>query len=159
MSAAGVRHLEFGPLPNDDHTDPPDRWPPLLAAAVAQIRDYFEGRRQHFDLPLDLDGSTEFQRSVWDHLLRVGHGRVTTYGELADEMGRPESARAVGQAVGANPVPVLIPCHRVVAADGRLGGFSGGLAAKVALLGVEGVTVDGATEGSRVYPEVLRLDL
>ena len=86
-------------------------------------------------------------------------GTSVTYGDLARQIGRPELARAVGQAVGANPVPIIIPCHRVVAADGKLGGFSGGLTAKVALLRVEGIEVDGATPVSRVHPEVLRLDL
>lgn len=159
VSAAGVRHLEFGPLPPEDHTDPPDRWPPVLQRAVAQLEEYFRRERTRFDLPLDLDGTTEFQRAVYDQLVRVGHGRLTTYGELAEAVGNPESARAVGQAVGANPIPVIIPCHRVVGSDGRLGGFSGGLPAKVALLGVENVTVEGPAEGARVYPDVLRLDL
>lgn len=159
VSGAGVRHIEFGPLPAEDHTDPPDRWPPVLARAVEQLREYFRRERTRFELPLDLDGTTEFQRAVYDHLVRVGHGRLTSYGELADAVGNPESARAVGQAVGANPIPVIIPCHRVVSSDGRLGGFSGGLPAKVALLGIENVTVEGATETARVHPEVLRLDL
>lgn len=84
---------------------------------------------------------------------------MTTYGELAEAVGRSELARAVGQAVGANPIPVVIPCHRVVAADGRLGGFSGGLDVKVALLALENVHADGVTEASRIHPEELRLDL
>lgn len=160
VSAAGVRHLEFGPLPPEDHTDPPDAWPPLLARAVEQLQEYFRRERTVFDLPLDLDGTTDFQRAVYDHLVRVAHGRLTTYGDLAGAVGSPDSARAVGQAVGANPVPVIIPCHRVVASDGRLGGFSGGLTAKAALLSIENVTVEGPpSEGARVHPEVLRLDL
>lgn len=159
VSGAGVRRIEFGELPRGAHADPPDSWPPRLAEAVRQLQEYFGRQRTDFDLPLDLDAATEFQREVYRKLLEVPHGRVVSYGDLAGEVGRPELARAVGQAVGANPVPIVIPCHRVVAADGRLGGFSGGLPAKVALLAVENVQVDGATESSRVHPEVLRLDL
>lgn len=159
VSDAGVRHVEFGPLPAEDHTDPPDSWTEILAEAVRQLEEYFERRRTEFDLPLDLEGATAFQRSVYHHLVQVKHGRLTTYGELADAVGKPESARAVGQAVGANPIPVIIPCHRVIASDGRIGGFSGGLPTKVALLAVEKVTVDGDGESARVHPEVLRLEL
>lgn len=124
-----------------------------------QIQEYFRRERTVFDLPIDLEAATGFQREVYDELVKVPYGRVTTYGELAEAVGRGELARAVGQAVGANPIPIVIPCHRVVAADGRLGGFTGGLAVKVALLAVENVQADGLTESSRIHPEVLRLDL
>lgn len=159
VSASGVRRVEFGDLPTDAHVGSADAWPPLLARAVTQLREYFAGSRRVFDVPLDLEAVTDFQRDVYAELLKVPHGRLTTYGALAEAIGRTELARAVGQAVGANPIPIIIPCHRVVAAESRLGGFSGGLAAKVALLAVENVHADGARESSRVYPEVLRLDL
>jgi len=126
---------------------------------VQELQEYFRRERIDFDLPLDLDTATDFQRQVYAELLKVPHGRVTTYGELAEAIGRAAGARAVGQAVGANPIPVVIPCHRVVAADGRLGGFSGGLGVKVALLAIENVHADGASEASRIHPEELRLDL
>jgi methylated-DNA-[protein]-cysteine S-methyltransferase len=154
-----VRRVEFGPLPNDAHVDPPESWPPVLTAAVEQLLEYFLRKRTAFDVPLDLETATDFQKGVYARLLRVNHGRITTYGELAESVDRAELARAVGQAVGANPIPIFIPCHRVVAADGRLGGFSGGLPAKAALLRLERVEVEGETEFSRVHPEVLRLDL
>jgi methylated-DNA-[protein]-cysteine S-methyltransferase len=154
-----VRRLEFGPLPKDAHADPPEAWPELLRTAVAQLQEYFERTRRSFDLPLDLEAVTDFQREVYAELMRVPHGRVITYGDLAEAVGRAELARAVGQAVGANPVPILIPCHRVVAAEGRLGGFTGGLSVKAALLRTENVDVEGETEGSRIRPEVLRLEL
>lgn len=155
-----MRRLEFGPLPRDAHADPPEAWPAVLRDAVLQIGEYFTRTRRSFDLPLDLEAATDFQRDVYTELVKVPHGRITTYGELAEAMGRGiELARAVGQAVGANPVPILIPCHRVVAAEGRLGGFSGGLMAKAALLRIENVDVEGETESSRIHPEVLRLDL
>ena len=151
--------MEFGPLPKDAHADPPESWPPTLSAAIDQLSEYFDRKRTTFDLPLDLETATDFQREVYAHLLEVAHGRITTYGELAEAVDRIELARAVGQAVGANPIPIIIPCHRVVAADSRLGGFSGGLPAKAALLRIENVEVEGETEASRVHPEVLRLDL
>jgi len=117
------------------------------------------GERQTFDLLLDLEAVTDFQNEVYAQLTAVAYGHVVTYGDLARQIGRPELARAVGQAVGANPVPIIIPCHRVVAADGKLGGFSGGLQNKVSLLRIEGIEVDGMKPTSRVHPEVLRLDL
>lgn len=151
--------MEFGPLPKGAHGDPPESWSPTLAKAVGQIQEYFRRSRTVFDLPLDLETATDFQREVYAELVKVPHGRVTTYGDLAEAVDRAELARAVGQAVGANPVPIIIPCHRVVAADSRLGGFSGGLVAKAALLRLENVEVEGETEGSRINPEILRLDL
>jgi O-6-methylguanine DNA methyltransferase len=159
VSDRGLRRIEFGPEPKDGHADPPETWPPLLRSAVEQLEEYFRRERRAFDIPLDLEAATEFQRDVYAHLVQVPHGRITTYGELAESVGRAELARAVGQAVGANPIPVVIPCHRVVAADGRLGGFSGGLDVKVALLAIENVHADGPSESSRIHPEVLRLDL
>ncbi|GMV03738.1 MAG: hypothetical protein AMXMBFR53_00200 [Gemmatimonadota bacterium] len=155
-----MRRIEFGPLPKDAHADPPEAWPDTLRDAVTQVTEYFDRTRRDFDLALDLESATDFQRQVYAELLKVPHGRVTTYGELAEAVGRgSEQARAVGQAVGANPVPIVIPCHRVVAAESRLGGFSGGLAAKAALLRTENVDVEGESETSRIHPEVLRLDL
>jgi len=109
--------------------------------------------------PLDLDGHTAFRLAVWDVLLRIPRGEVRTYGEVTEELGRG-SPRAVGQAVGANPIPVLVPCHRVVAGDGRLGGFSGGLQRKVTLLEIEGLHPSGARFDARLDgPAHLELDL
>ena len=100
-----------------------------------------------------------FQREVYDQLRRVPYGHVTSYGQLARDIGKPDQARAVGQAVGANPIPIVIPCHRVIGSDGSLTGFSGGLAAKVELLKLEGVDVGGTSPTSKVHPEVIPLDL
>lgn len=107
--------------------------------AARELREYFTGRRTEFTVPVDLSAVPQFTRKVLTALLRVRHGRTTTYGELARRVGKPGAARAVGQAVGSNPVPVIVPCHRVLAADGRLGGFSMGLDAKRALLRHEGL--------------------
>lgn len=124
------------------------------------MREYLDKERTSFDLELDFgDVITGFQRDVYDRLMAIEYGRVASYGQIAREIGKPDQARAVGQAVGANPIPIVIPCHRVVGADGRLTGFSGGLAVKVSLLKLEGIDVDGAEANSRVHPEVIPLDL
>jgi methylated-DNA-[protein]-cysteine S-methyltransferase len=131
-----------------------------LRAAVEQLEEYFAKERTVFDLDLDFSGVTsDFQQEVYDQLRRVEYGHVTSYGELAREIGKPDQARAVGQAVGANPIPIIIPCHRVIASDGSLTGFSGGLLAKVELLKLEGVDVSGTSPSSKVHPEVIPLDL
>ncbi len=158
VSEAGVRRIEFGPLPHEAHVDPERTWPPLLHEAVRQLQEYFRRERRIFDLPLDME-ATDFQKAVYDELVKIEYGHVTSYGEVAAAVGRPELARAVGQAVGANPVPIVVPCHRVVASDGKLVGFGGGLHAKVALLRIEGIEVDGERPSSKVRPEVLRLEL
>lgn len=127
---------------------------------MRQVREYLDKDRRSFDLELDFgDVITGFQRDVYDRLMAIEYGRVASYGQIAREIGKPDQARAVGQAVGANPIPIVIPCHRVVGADGRLTGFSGGLAVKVSLLKLEGIDVDGAEANSRVHPEVIPLDL
>lgn len=108
----------------------------FLADACRQLVEYGAGRRRVFDLPLDLCG-TDFQRAVWNELLGIEFGRTRTYGELAARLGRPGAARAVGGAAGANPVPLIVPCHRLLAGRG-LGGFSGGLQRKRVLLELEG---------------------
>ena len=104
---------------------------------LCQLGEYFRGQRQNFDLPLNLTGS-EFQRQVWQALEKIPFGDSMSYGELARAVGRPRAARAVGQANGANPIPIVVPCHRVVAGDGGMGGFSGGLEVKRWLLTHEG---------------------
>jgi O-6-methylguanine DNA methyltransferase len=105
--------------------------------AAAQILEYLEGKRRRFELPLDLRG-TPFQREVWGELLRIPYGEVRTYAEVAQAVGRPAAVRAVGAANGANPIPLVVPCHRVVATGGKLGGYGGGLPLKARLLALEG---------------------
>jgi methylated-DNA-[protein]-cysteine S-methyltransferase len=155
-----VRRIEFGALPHDRNIDPPEIWPPILRSAVQQLEEYFAKERTSFDLPLDFAGvGSGFQRDVYDRLLEIGYGHVASYGQVARDIGKPDMARAVGQAVGANPIPIVVPCHRVVGSDGALTGFGGGLAAKVSLLKLEGIDVDGARPTSKVHPEVIPLDL
>jgi len=156
----GVRRIEFGALPRDRNTDPPGARPALLAEAVRQLEEYFDKRRTEFDLPLDFTGvGPGFQRDVYERLLEIEYGHVVSYGQIAADLDKPDLARAVGQAVGANPIPIVVPCHRVVGSDGALTGFGGGLAAKVALLKLEGIDVAGSKPTSKVHPEVIPLDL
>ena len=112
--------------------------PQPLASAVDCLNRYFAGEPENFDHPLGLQGSL-FQMQVWSALRRIPVGKVATYGDIAAQIGRPRSARAVGQACGSNPIVLFVPCHRVVAANGGLGGFGSGLGIKKALLRHEGV--------------------
>ena len=102
-----------------------------------QLEEYFAGERQEFDLELAPEG-TPFERSVWEELKKIPFGETRSYGEVAQAIGRPGSARAVGRANGANPIPIVVPCHRVIGANGSLTGFGGGLEAKERLLELEG---------------------
>jgi len=111
---------------------------PRLREARTQLTDYLAGPRQSFDLSLDLSRGTSFQRKVWRTLRRVSYGQLRSYEWVAVRVGGSQYARAVGNAVGANPMPIVIPCHRIVAHDASLGGFSGGLPMKRKLLTLEG---------------------
>ena len=118
----------------DDARSDPDH--PVLVAAAAQLGEYFAGTRTEFDLPLDPVG-TDFQREAWAALCTIPFGETATYGEQAAAIGRPTAARAVGAANGRNPLSIVVPCHRVVGADGSLTGFAGGLDVKARLLAHE----------------------
>jgi methylated-DNA-[protein]-cysteine S-methyltransferase len=115
-----------------------DDVPPVLKETAAQLDEYFDGERTDFDVRMELDG-TDFQREVWTELTRIPYGETISYGELARRVGRPSAPRAVGQANGRNPIPIVVPCHRVLAGNG-IGGYGGGLKVKRQLLAVEGVT-------------------
>jgi methylated-DNA-[protein]-cysteine S-methyltransferase len=108
----------------------------IIERTRMQLDEYFAGARREFDLPLEPRG-TEFQRRVWSRLTRIAYGDTTTYGALARELGNPHGSRAVGLANGGNPIPIVIPCHRVIGADGSLTGFGGGLPIKAKLLELE----------------------
>jgi methylated-DNA-[protein]-cysteine S-methyltransferase len=127
---------------HEPDTDERGSWPsvaahPLLDAAAGQLNDYFLGQRQGFELPLDLQQGTSFQQSVWRSLLDIACGETTSYGNIAARIGRPQAVRAVGAAVGRNPLGIVVPCHRVVGAGGKLTGYAGGLDRKQALLLLE----------------------
>jgi methylated-DNA-[protein]-cysteine S-methyltransferase len=121
-----------------------------IATAIRQLRQYFAGRRKDFDLPLDLHG-TPNQQLVWQALLEIPYGKTLSYGQLAGRIGSPRAARAVGTACGRNPVPVIVPCHRVIGSTGGLHGYGGGLWRKRLLLELEGVRPKEAT-GQRALP-------
>jgi methylated-DNA-[protein]-cysteine S-methyltransferase len=130
----GLSGLHFPPrgpaLPDDA------RHPGAFAAAIEQLEQYFAGKRQRFELDLNLRG-TPFRQAVWRQLLQLPYGSTISYAELAGRIGRLDRIRAVGGAVGATPVPILVPCHRVVGSDGSLTGYGGGLQRKRALLDLE----------------------
>ena len=111
-----------------------------LEEAARQLCEYFSGKRTEFDLPLAPEG-TEFQRNVWRRLQDIPYGETISYGELARQVGNPKASRAVGAANGQNPIPIVIPCHRVIGANGKLTGFGGGLPVKEALLALEAEVV------------------
>ena len=133
----GLRYLSFpdGKM----RLDPEPEWifnEQPFKAAKTQLDEYFRGERTQFELRLQPSG-TDFQRQVLDELLKIPYGETTSYGEIAERIGRPKAVRAVGAANGRNPLPILIPCHRVVGSSGDLTGFGGGLDAKALLLRLE----------------------
>jgi methylated-DNA-[protein]-cysteine S-methyltransferase len=111
--------------------------PDALAEALEQIEAYVDGSRREFDVALDPRG-TAFQRAVWDAVSAVGYGETSTYGDIARAIGKPAAVRAVGAANGANPLPLIVPCHRIIGRDGTLTGYGGGLELKQRLLAFEG---------------------
>ena len=142
--AQGLRAIEF--RDNRHPVRRGDGWregdSPLLRQARAQLGEYFAGRRRGFDLPLAPQG-TPFQQSVWMALATIPYGQTTSYTGLAARVGRPTAMRAVGAANGRNPLPIVLPCHRVIGADGSLTGFGGGLPTKQFLLKLEGALPAG----------------
>ncbi|MCK4571112.1 methylated-DNA--[protein]-cysteine S-methyltransferase [Candidatus Bipolaricaulota bacterium] len=144
-SANGVRWLDLHPtsletlegklgvkiVPDDQQNE----------LALAEIHAYLRGELRQFTIPVDLRG-TEFQCDVWKAIAKIPYGQTTSYGELAASINRPKATRAVGQATGANPVPIIVPCHRVVGSSGGLTGFGGGLPLKERLLGLERGTLN-----------------
>lgn len=110
---------------------------PYLFGIFDQLREYFAGTRKVFDIPLDIDG-TDFQKTVWNELLKIPYGKTISYKTLSEKLGDIKAIRAVGKANGQNPIAIIIPCHRVIGSDGSLTGYAGGLAIKEKLLHLEG---------------------
>lgn len=147
---------------DDQRHLPPDvdAWPdiascqahPTLADTERQLHEYFAGHRRTFKLPLDLSGGTPFQQAVWRALLTIPCGESTSYGRLSAGLGKPAAVRAVGSAVGRNPIGIIVPCHRVLGSDGSLTGYAGGLHRKTALLALEGVKAHPAAHQRRTDP-------
>ena len=126
FSNKGIRRILLpGREHNEDETLVPDATNKIVIETIKELSEYFSGRRQRFDLPLDLNG-TEFQMVVWQSLVAIEYGSTCTYGALAKKIDRPKAARAVGAANADNPIPIIVPCHRVIGADGNLTGYGGG---------------------------------
>jgi methylated-DNA-[protein]-cysteine S-methyltransferase len=137
---AGLSELRFpgkGRPLDEAHRDPD-----ALTSAVSQLDEYFAGRRQQFDLKLDLTG-TPFQLAVWQALSQIPYGTTVSYGDVARTISRADRVRAVGAANGRNPIAIIVPCHRVIGADGSLTGYGGGLHRKRALLDLEAAVAGG----------------
>lgn len=139
-SEQGLRALLFTTEAAHDHGMPTDAIEqpehPTLKRTAKQLDEYFAGTRQTFDLPLDPEG-TDFQCQAWNALTKIPYGATRSYGEQAAIIGRPSAVRAIGAANGRNPIPIIVPCHRVIGADGSLTGFGGGLPIKKFLLNHE----------------------
>lgn len=133
----GISHISF--QDGDSALSPHPDWiqdDTAFNDAISQLNAYFAGELHAFDLPLAPEG-TDFQQDVWQRLQEIPYGQTMTYGEIAQDLGNPNASRAVGAANGRNPIPIVIPCHRVIGHNGKLTGFRGGLAFKEALLGLE----------------------
>ena len=130
----GLKHIRF--MAGKNALRPESDWSyekHLNSESVQQLRAYFDGELRRFNLSLSLDG-TPFQQSVWKALQQIPYGETVSYGEIAERIGRPQAVRAVGGANGKNPIPIVIPCHRVIGSSGHLTGFGSGLPIKIALL-------------------------
>lgn len=141
-SARGLAGLWFDGQRHHPAPDRVARWTvdpahPLLREAVVQLDAWFAGHRTAFDLALDLSAGTDFQQQVWRALMGIARGQTRSYRDLAQAIGRPQAVRAVGAAVGRNPLSIVVPCHRVLGSDGSLTGYAGGIDRKRALLGLE----------------------
>jgi methylated-DNA-[protein]-cysteine S-methyltransferase len=130
VGSAGVRRIEFGSRGAKNHSLG------LMRETLKQLRAYFNGELRIFDVPLEIAG-TDFQRRVWNALRTIPYGETRSYSQIAQQIGAPRAVRAVGAANGRNPIPVIVPCHRVIGASGSLVGFGGGLEWKRLLLDLE----------------------
>src|SRR5437016_12394309 len=134
---AGLRQIVFPS--NGSAAEPEPSWeenPSAFQEAIGKLTVYFAGQLETFDLALAPDG-TPFQRRIWDELRKIPYGETISYGELARRIGNPNASRAVGLANGSNPIPIIIPCHRVIGSNGKLTGYGGGLPIKEKLLALE----------------------
>lgn len=138
----------YGPTPATIQSWTPSATHPVLQEAAQQLQAYFSGQLQQFKLPLDLSAGTAFQQTVWQALLKIPSGQTASYGDLAKLLNKPKAVRAVGAAVGRNPVGIIVPCHRILGAGGQLTGYAGGLWRKQALLKLEGHPVAASATSS-----------
>ena len=156
LHTLSTQHSIDGTPPGVSEATEPDARPTpaedaLACAVETQLTEYFEGSRRDFDLPLDLDSGSAFQRRVWEIIARIPYGEVASYAEVAQAAGAPGAFRAAGTACGANPVALVTPCHRVVASGNKLGGYGLGIENKVWLLRHEGIGATSARPDARVF--------
>ena len=137
--------------------DEADHYPERFVQVTDQLAEYFSGARQRFEVDLDLSRGTPFQRSVWQQLQLLPYGETTSYSQLAIRLGRLDRVRAVGAAVGRTPLPIIVPCHRVIGSDGKLTGYIGGLQRKEALLDMESAARYGRDAPAALRPRQLAL--
>ena len=140
--AAHDQALVWTGFDGQQHAPDTAAWPlsqqyPVLRLACEELQQYFAAERSRFDVPLDLSSGTAFQQRVWQALLDIAPGATTSYGAISQSIAQPSAVRAVGGAIGRNPISIIVPCHRVVGRDGALTGYAGGLPRKVALLQLE----------------------
>ena len=154
-NGTAVTHLFFSRMAQPEHLEWEET--PLLRQTADQLDEYFQGSRRVFDVPLSPQG-TEFERTVWKALQAIPYGETRSYGDIARRIGRPSACRAVGQANNRNPVGIIIPCHRVIGADGKLTGYASGLTIKQYLLELEQGSATPFTLFTDVNacPEILR---
>jgi len=138
---AGVRRIEFGKRGAESHSSS------LMRETLRQLRLFFAGELHKFELPLELVG-TDFQKRVWSALRTIPYGETRSYSQMAAQIGAPRAVRAVGAANGRNPIPIIVPCHRVIGASGNLVGFGGGLEWKRLLLGLETTYVERSRQAT-----------
>ena len=124
-------------IQSKDLADSVDDDAKVLRNTISQLDEYINGQRQVFDIPLDLSTGTPFQQTVWEALLKIPYGKTISYAQLANHIGQPTACRAVANANGKNPISLIIPCHRVITSDGKLGGYTGGIEIKQTLLDIE----------------------
>ena len=148
-SKRGLRHIFWNKLPNDISSLKKNTKCPILQKAKKQLIEYFQGKRKHFSIPLDLYQGTVFQKKAWQTLQQIPYGKTISYQRQAENAGCPKGYRAIGNANGKNPIPIIIPCHRVIAKNNlqqlsktkrakvNLGGFTGGITKKIFLLKLE----------------------
>ncbi len=153
-SATGLAGLWFSDQPHLPEmrgwTEQADH--PLFLQTAKELDEYFAGQRLTFTVPLDLGYGTAFQQQVWQCLLQIAPGQTTTYGGISQQIGNPKAMRAVGGAVGRNPIGIIVPCHRVIGSDGSLTGYTGGLDRKIALLTLEPDSSQPAGKSARSAP-------
>ncbi len=135
LGISAINFLSKAEVPRVESVD--EDLPPILQACLIQLDEYFAGTRKRFDVALDLSSGTDFYREVWHLVQAIPYGRTRSYSTIAETLGKPHATRAVGQANGRNPIPIIIPCHRVIGKHGDLTGYAYGLEMKEALLAIE----------------------